>query len=227
MMRVLITRTKEENEQLRIKFKKLNLDLVELNLIKYNRREFDFQKIRKYEYLVISSKYTARILLEKARDFILKDRVKFFVIGNSSAEILSESGYLVEKIFFNAQELFCYVHKILDSKYVLYLSGNYFTLKPNKNIEHMVLYDVEYTNTISSYLLKHITKKEIDFVLLFSENSAKTFISLSSKYYVEEFFQNSVFLVISNRILSYVKNYFPNVIVVNPKDLTSFFEQNG
>ncbi|MEY4463755.1 MAG: hypothetical protein RLZZ81_726 [Pseudomonadota bacterium] len=169
MKSVLLTRNIEENNETIKEISKYNLDLryIYCPLIKYKTLDFNINILDNYSNIIITSKYAASIL---AGHNLKQD---IWVVGNKSKQLLGKKVAYAAK---NVEDLIKYFPSDLYEQ-AIYLSSNEITKDlPNKIARH-IIYNVEYLNELPLSIIKEF-KSNIDFILLYSQNSAKTLVKL-------------------------------------------------
>ena len=214
MKSLLLTRSKEFNNELKLFLQEKNIahkyKILELNLLNYQLQHIDFSDIfSKFNHIIITSIFAAQNMPHH-----LYNKKYIYVVGQKSAKILADKGYIIQNVAKNAPEL----KKIIDQqnsnihKEMIYLSGNNITLEMNRNITRKIFYKTNYKESLpKSQILRY--KSNIDFILLYSYHSAKIFVQLMEKYNLFPFVQNSTYIVLSDKIMQVIKPYFNNVII--------------
>jgi uroporphyrinogen-III synthase len=162
--------------------------------------------IKKFSGLIITSKFAADSM-EKAPYYSMP----VWVVGNASAEIMAGKGYKIMDCCPNVRAL---LHSLPPSLYekILYLSGDYITTEMPKGITRKILYQVSYRDSLSKQQVSRY-KKGIDYIVLYSENCAKTLLRLLIEYNLVNSLVNANIIVISSKVKDALNNNFKNIIV--------------
>jgi len=224
MKSVLLTRSLGANQETIEEISKygLNFRYVELPLIKYKTLAFDDDILKNYSNIIITSKYAATVIA----GYKLKHNV--WAVGNTSKKFLEHNGLKVAYAGRNVDDLIQHFPTDLYER-TIYLSSNEITQNlPNKITRH-IIYNVEYLNELPLSIIKEF-KNSIDFILLYSQNSAKTLIRLLNDNNLLEYLQDGLVLVISLKVANIVKPFFKNVIYCdeqNPNDIIKLLFENA
>ena len=221
MKSVLLTRNIEENNEIINEISEYNLDLryIHCPLIKYETLGFNIDILNDYSNIIITSKYAANILA----GYNLKQDI--WVVGSKSKRLLSKDVIYTAK---NVEDLIKHFPPDLYEQ-TIYLSSNEITKDlPNKIARH-VIYNVEYLNELLVSVIKEF-KNNIDFILLYSQNSAKTFIKLLLQNNLLGYLQNNLVVAISLKVANIVRPFIKNVVYCddqNPNDIIKLLSENA
>ena len=214
---VLLTRSTRENLLLKAKLE-AKLKCIECDLISYHPLPFDYLELNKYTDIIITSKYAAMIISSSD----IKDKFAW-VVGEVSAKILIEKGYKIKYVAENSLELLRQIPENIYSNAV-YLSGNIITTEMPSAIHRKIIYNVIYREILTGQMINEI-KNGIDFILLYSENCAKTLIKLLQQNNLVKNLENSIVIGISSKVIKIISNYFKNTIACkNSKDMIKILE---
>ncbi|WP_341786703.1 palindromic element RPE5 domain-containing protein [Rickettsia endosymbiont of Cantharis rufa] len=238
----------------------LDLRYIHCSLIKYETLDFNINILDNYLNVIITSKYAASILadytadtskaysqisgepaqvvkirehrrvpkfdvpnLEASRVYNLKQDI--WVVGNKSKQLLGKKVAYVAK---NVEDLIKHFPPDLYEQ-TIYLSSNEITKDlPNKIARH-IIYNVEYLNELPLSIIKEF-KSDIDFVLLYSQNSATTLVRLLLQNNLLEYLQGSLVIAISLKVANIVRPFIKNVIYCdyqNPNDIIKLLSENA
>lgn len=221
MKSVLLTRNIEENNETIKEISKSNLDLryIHCPLIKYKTLDFNINILDNYLNVIITSKYAASILADYD---LIQD---IWVVGNKSKQLLGKKVAYVAK---NVEDLIKHFPPDLYEQ-TIYLSSNEITKDlPNKIARH-IIYNVEYLNELPLSIIKEF-KSNIDFALLYSQNSATTLVRLLLQNNLLEYLQDSLVIAISLKVANIVRPFIKNVIYCddqNPNDIIKLLSENA
>lgn len=206
MKSVLLTRAKELNIELKLSLQKFDYELLECNLIKYNLQPLDLKEFCSFDNLLITSFFAATKVPNAPRE-----GMNAWVVGVSSAKVLASKGYKIQFYSESAEEL---KNNIPDGIYddTIYLSSDHITVFMPSLITRRIFYKVYYKESLSSdQLLRY--QKGIDYILLYSENCAKTLIKLLLENNLMNSLESTTFIVISSKVEDIIKPYFANTVI--------------
>lgn len=103
-------------------------------------------------------------------------------------------------------------HKI-DSRSIIYLSGVDISTNMPNFVKRHIVYDVQYKNNLNHIEYSFFKNYNDNYVLLYSENSALTFIKLLNKYNLLYTLKHSTAFTISKKVADIVSFYFSSVMV--------------
>ncbi|MCC8467965.1 MAG: uroporphyrinogen-III synthase [Rickettsia endosymbiont of Eriopis connexa] len=221
MKSVLLTRNIEENNETIKEISKYNLDLryIHCPLIKYEPLDFNIDILNDYSNIIITSKYAANILA----NYDLKQDV--WVVGSKSKQLLGKKVIYTAK---NVEDLIQHFPPDLYEQ-TIYLSSNEITKDlPNKTSRH-IIYNVEYLNELPVSIIKEF-ENNIDFILLYSQNSAKTFLRLLLQNNLLEYLEDSLVVAISLKVANIVRPFIKNVVYCddqNHNDIIKLLSENA
>jgi uroporphyrinogen-III synthase len=215
---VLLTRAKSANSILKKKL--LNYDLLECSLIEYELLPLDNSRIINYSDLIITSYFAASNAPAALGKF-----KRAWVVGENSSKLLRDKGYEI---------LFCAVNAAsLKQKLVrtnlhsaIYLSGNNITIDMPSYVERQIFYNTHYKNNLSKLEIQRY-KQGVDYILLYSENCAKTLLQLLLDNDLVKYLENTTIVAISSKVSKVVKSYFKNIEICNDSgQMIEFLEKN-
>lgn len=206
MKSVLLTRAKELNIELKLSLQKFDYELLECNLIKYKLQPLDLNEFCSFDNVLITSFFAANKLPNAP-----KEVMNAWVVGVSSAKVLASKGYKIQFYAETAEEL---KNNIPEGIYneTIYLSSDQITVFMPSLITRRIFYNVYYKESLSSnQLLRY--QKGIDYILLYSENCAKTLIKLLLENNLMNSLESTTFIVISSKVEDIIKPYFANTMI--------------
>lgn len=224
MKSVLLTRSWEANlENIHeIDNHVLNFHYIHCPIIKYKNLDFDINILKNYSNIIITSKYAAEIIAE----YELNHNI--WVVGDKSKQLLENKSLKIAYTAKNVDDLIQHFPSDLY-KQTIYLSSNEITKDLPDKIKRYIIYNVEYLNELPLSVVKEL-KNSVDFVLLYSQNSAKTLLKLLNKNNLLEYLQNSLVIAISLKVANIVRPFFKNVVYCddqNPNDLIKLLFKNA
>lgn len=203
--KVLLTRSYEDNEKLVQLLSKKGYDCINFSLIDHVSLFTNFTVSSNYSDIIVTSKRAAQVLAPCNHD------KNAWVVGNSSADILRKKNYNIKYVAESAFQLKEVLPKSIYSK-AIYLRGNFITIDMPSKIETLEVYKVSYRDSVSEKEVSTL-KNGVNFILLYSENCAKTLVKLIVRNDLLKYLENSVIIVISSKVEVVVKEYFKRTIV--------------
>jgi len=229
MKSVLLTRSPKENRKIIERINKFNLNFryIECSLIKYKPLDFDINILNNYSNIIITSKYAASIL---AGHNLKQD---IWVVGNTSKKLLENKklenkGLKVVYAAKNVDDLIDHFPTNLY-EHTIYLSSNEITKDLPDKIKRHIIYNVEYLSELPLSVVKEF-ENNIDFILLYSQNSADTLIKLLRQNNLLGYLQKSLVIAISLKVANIVRPFLKNVVYCdeqNPNDIIKLLSENA
>ncbi|HJD56035.1 MAG TPA: uroporphyrinogen-III synthase [Rickettsia endosymbiont of Pyrocoelia pectoralis] len=218
MKSVLLTRSIDGNKETIEEISKysLNLRYIDCPLIKYKKLDLNIDILNNYSNIIVTSKYAANIL---ANYDLTQD---IWVVGNKSKQLLGK------KVAYTAQNIEDLIKHFPPDLYqqTIYLSSNEITQDLPDKITRHIVYNVEYLNELPLPVIEEFKKNSIDFILLYSQNSAKTLIKLLN----ETKLQNSLVIAISSKVANIIRPFIKNVVYCddeNPNNIIKLLVENA
>lgn len=208
--RILLTRSKKDNALLKKILVLKGYDCIDCSLIEHINLPLDTGIIEKYTDIIITSKRAADIVQ------LAEGNKNAWVVGNVSAEILRKKNYNIKYIASSALELKEQLDEDIYAN-MIYLSSNIVSIKMPANIKTLQVYNVKYKNQLSPNEIKLI-KNGLEYILLYSENCAKTLVKLIIANNLLKYLKNTVIITISPKVAMVVKDYFKNIIACDGAD---------
>ncbi|WP_341795062.1 uroporphyrinogen-III synthase [Rickettsia endosymbiont of Rhinocyllus conicus] len=221
MKSVLLTRSLEANLETTQEIGKY-FHYINCPIIKYKTLDFDANILKNYSNIIITSKYAATIIVE----YELNHNI--WVVGDKSREILINKGFKIAYAGKNVDDLMQHFPDDLYEQ-AIYLSSNEITKDLPDKIKRYIIYNVEYLNELPLSVVKEL-KNSVDFILVYSQNSAKTLLKLLNENNLLEYLQNSLVIAISSKVANIVRPFFKNVVYYddqNPNDLIKLLFENA
>jgi uroporphyrinogen-III synthase len=142
-----------------------------------------------------------------------KRSIELWVVGHTSAAILKSIPFIkIQYIANDVRDLINNLPKTIYNK-AIYLSANEITNLLPSAITRQIIYEVTYKRTLAAQDFIEITAG-IDYILLYSQNCAKTLIKLLTKYNLINTLKNTIVITISAKVANIVNIYFSNVVYV-------------
>lgn len=229
MKSVLLTRSAEDNDDIirMLESKNFASDKEQLlnqrpkfkyicsPLIKYRELGFNPAILYDYNNIIITSKVATKLFVSQFNqqpNLQHQNPIKkIWVVGDSSNIILGQHNFTIAYKAQNIQELIENIPPQLY-KQSIYLSSNEITQDLPSAIKRQIIYEVQYANT-----LHHIEeiKKGVDYILLYSQNSAKTLVTLLKQNNLLELFFSTKVITISEKVATIIRFFTKNVIYCN------------
>jgi uroporphyrinogen-III synthase len=219
MKTVLLTRAEADNKVLKNTLEPLGFICHECSVIEYQDIPFDYSILDHYTDIIITSKHAANLL----PPIIKKKKMFASVVGEISAGILKEKGYIIRQMAGSATDLRDKIPPDLHNKTV-YLSANIISTQMPSDIDRKILYNVIYLNSLPIDINARL-QKGIDFILLYSENCAKTLIKLLLENNLLKYLENTVVIGISSKVEQVIKPYFAHSLACEtPSEMIQILE---
>ena len=199
---ILLTRAKSANLILKEKLTPYGFDLFECSLIEHKLLKLDAEILNKYSDIVITSSFAANNLPNTDSGYV-------WVVGENTKDILEKKGY---KIKFCAPDAITLKKELQKNTYIkaIYLSGDNITLEMPSNVRRVVFYNTFYKEFFSHFELQRLTQG-VDYILLYSENCAKTLLQLLLENGLLKYLGNSTIVAISSKVARVVEGYFEDI----------------
>lgn len=208
MISVLLTRSQFENDIFKGLLKSYDFSFLDCPLIEYSSVNITPEIIASFDNIIITSKYAANILAHNAHKFA--PQARFWVVGKSSAEILRVLGLNIACVASDVDDLLSLMQ---ESNYTssVYLSSNEITCEMPELIKRHIIYNVKYKSQLTDIELRMLNNK-IDYTMLYSVNTAKTFIKLLLSADLIEILKDMTVITISEKVAKEVLPYFKKII---------------
>lgn len=199
---ILLTRAKSANSVLKDKLKPYVFDLFECSLIEHELLQFDIEILNEYSDIVITSSFAANNLPNS-------NGICAWVVGDNTKSILEAKGY---KIKFCAPNAITLKKELQKHDYIkaIYLSGNNITLEMPSNVRRIIVYNTSYKESFSNFEIQRLSQG-VDYILLYSENCAKTLLQLLLENGLLKYLENSTIVAISSKVAKVVEGYFKKI----------------
>ncbi|MGX6959824.1 MAG: uroporphyrinogen-III synthase [Rickettsia endosymbiont of Pentastiridius leporinus] len=222
MNSILLTRSLESNAETIKEIEKYNLNFYYIHcpLIQYKPVDFNIDILNHYSNIIITSKYAANILANHDLE------QNIWIVGNKSKQLLGK------KVAYAANNINDLIKHFPPNLYeqTIYLSSNEITQDLPDKITRHIIYNVEYLNELPLSIIEEFEKNAIDFVLLYSQNSAKTLVKLLNENNLLEYLQNILIIAISSKVANIVRPFFKNVVYCDdksPNDIIKLLIENA
>ncbi len=172
--------------------------------------------------LIVTSANAAQAVFASCEILHLNKNIKIFVVGKKTAEIFLENGFnnlrwAEQSSAADLQKLIEEDGELMQQKNqgkVLYFCGDNITLDfeqelKNKGVEveKIISYRVVEVQNFSAEFLVQTQQIKFDFVLIYSQNSARYFFNLCKKHNLLEYFESSQILCLSEKISAVLRDF--------------------
>ncbi|MDR0329561.1 MAG: uroporphyrinogen-III synthase [Rickettsia sp.] len=205
MKSVLLTRSLEDNNEIiRELEKNCSFKYICSPLVEYQALPLNSTILHNYVNIIVTSKVAARILAGHQE----VEQKNVWVVGNSSKLILEQRNFVVRYVATNIQDLLENIPQEIYEQ-TIYLSSNEITQDLPQKIKRHIIYQVKYATQL--YQIAEI-EKGINFILLYSQNTTKTFIELLIKNNLLKLLDNSLVITISEKVANIIRYFAKNVV---------------
>lgn len=203
---ILLTRSKKENLKLRDKLSAHSCKLIDLPLLTLQSNDFNFQKIKDFENIIVTSKFAANLLPANPGN------QKVWVVGESSAGILANKGYEIACIAPDAAELTAII-SIEQPIKICYICGDHITREMPEFVKKFIVYNAIYKDELSEEEEEQLKNNAVDMIPIYSKNCAKALIKLLVRYDLLNLLANVTIIAISLKVKKVLEEHFSNIIV--------------
>ncbi|WP_341756447.1 MULTISPECIES: uroporphyrinogen-III synthase [unclassified Candidatus Tisiphia] len=207
MKSVLLTRSLEDNYDIIRELERnyeCRFNYICCPLVEYQTLPLDATLLHDYPNIIITSKFAAKILA--GHQNLAKKNM--WIVGNSSRIILEQNNLIVQYVASNIQNLLENIPPAIYDQ-TIYLSSNEITQDLPQAIKRHIIYQVKYATKLQQ--MAEI-EKGINFILLYSQNSTKTFLELLIKNNLLKLLANSLVITISKKVANIISSFSKNVV---------------
>lgn len=200
---VLLTRSSEDNIALKEILESKGYNCFTCSLLEYSPIAVDYEILDNYSDIIITSAKAALLVPYTSRP------KNAWVVGKRSAEILRAKNYHINYVASSALEL----RAILpQSSYeaMIYLASNIITIQMPENIRYLNVYQVKYKSTLSTEEIACFVAG-LDYIVVYSQNCAKTLISLIMANNLLKYVAKTRFIAISSKVSKIAEGYFNSI----------------
>lgn len=212
MKSVLLTRAKEFNNELKDSLQQFDYELLECDLIEYELQTLNLSEFLRYDHLLVTSFFAASRLPDAPRS-----GMSVWTVGARSAKLLASKGYRVGFYAESAEILKKDIPEFIFAD-MLYLSSDHITVNMPPAIDRKIFYRVKYRENLSDQQIARY-KQGLNYILLYSENCAKTLIKLFLENDLMNYLENTTCLVISSKVENIVRPHFANIEICGGNEL--------
>lgn len=217
MKSVLLTRSVEDNHRIIQQIKKYDFNYIHCPLIEYKKLNISPKILIGYSNIIITSKYAAKIL-KSWQPAIVNLDFDIWVVGEISKNILENiPSFKIIKSAKNIDDLISHF-PTNQYKQTIYLSSNEITHELPPQITKQIIYQVRYLDILPKF--KDLNQP-IDYILLYSQNTAKTLVKLLLKNNSSISIQNSIVVAISLKVANIIRPFVKNVVYCEKENQNS------
>lgn len=220
---ILLTRSIAENAKTKEALRGVPLEIVECPLISYHLLSVDWAKLNSCDYAIITSKFLAEHFPVN-----IHSKLKVLVVGEVSASILEEKNYIVELCAENAEQIKTYLESqgILPASKIIYFCGDNISTSMPYFVEQYEVYKVEYKQDLTHEQIASF-QSPLSYIMLYSENSAKTLLRLIVKYNLQSYLNDTIIICISDKV-GKIFNHLCDQIVIRStnEQMISYVKEN-
>jgi len=237
----LLTRSESANSSLRGHIAYDGGEVFECNLIDYELSQFDDSILDEYTDLVVTSPFAANNIPRANSNCRYA-----WVVGVFSRDILESRGYKIRFCAPDASSLKKELQSLwpsisskaqrsalrngkLSGKGVkaIYLSSNNITLEMPLFVKRKVFYNVLYKKSLSETEIKRF-KHGVDYILLYSENCAKTLLQLLQENDLLKYLKKTTIVAISSKVGNVLEGYVKNIKICDGSEgINDFVEKDS
>tara|TARA_B100000963_G_C22630533_1_gene674719 strand:- start:1844 stop:2542 length:699 start_codon:yes stop_codon:yes gene_type:complete len=222
-MHILLTRPIDDCKDLINKFRLSKFKVSHLPLIEVFKKEYEKKDYKIYNAIIFTSANAIKNL-----DFENIDKsIKCFCVGSVTENIARKSGfqnlYAADGNVNNLKEL---IIRIIEDKKIriLYVSGEITSqnldnelIKIGYNVDRLINYSVKHVENFDKNFIEDLKKNIPNVIYIYSANSAKSFINISKKYGLNDYWLNTNLMCIGEKtssILNIIK--WKKIFLFNP-----------
>lgn len=200
MINVWLTREEDENNIITAKLAEKNIGSISKPILNrtINNSILEHAILASYgKNIIITSKFAAKILIS-----YFPKGLNCYVVGNKTAHLLKENGFITKLITRNAKELIDTIKEINLENFV-YLRGNLITHQMPLGVNEYIIYQSKYLKTLDKNDIELLSAKNLKFIFIFSLASAKAVTFILKKYNIS--LDNFTFVTLSKKIANFIK----------------------
>ncbi len=214
MKNVLITRPKEQAQEIVYSFEQegFNTFVEPLFYVKKIDQKNVTKKLKAYAIIITSANACDAVI-----NFNFDKEIKIYAVGKKTAKKLIEKGY--KNIIFPPEKTAASLKDLIiksqkETGKILYFRGSISSIDFKKelkklgfDVEEIFAYSIIEVKHFSDEFLQFCQKNYFNYVLIFSQNSAKIFAKLARNHNLLEYFLGAQILCLSEKILNDVRNF--------------------
>jgi uroporphyrinogen-III synthase len=207
MRYVLLTRSASENLKLAKQINLMGIDTYSFPLIHLKELSIQWDALLQYSCIIVTSKFAAKIASQN-----IQHHINALVVGTESSEILRLNPFIKSiNHFSNVHKLLASLPNYINDKFV-YLRGNITKAQMPSFVDNYVIYNTSYTPEMNLQLKQKIINLEIQIIMLYSENSSKTFLSLCAQNKILNYINKLTVIALSKNIQKVVRPYVQKIL---------------
>ena len=201
---LLIARSKDNNIIVKQKLVKWGYDVITLDLVQYQDLDIDFAHSKDYEYVIITSTRSAKIVSSK------QFYKKYLVVGKVSGDIVKHYSPKSDiRIFNNVNEIQRYI-KLLDCSKIIYFSANIISAKIKK-VRRLIIYETKYLETLPREVIRKLQGNNLTYFMIYSRLTLDKLVGLFTSYDILDSIKNASVICISKNVADKAARYFTKV----------------
>ena len=217
MKSVLLTRSQADNYDIIRALEdndiKCNFNYISSPLVKPKNLRISSNILRDYHNIIVTSKFATKILVTwsaKQSSLVNNPIIKknIWVVGNSSKLILEQNNFIIKYVAENVEDLIRNLPQAIYHQ-TIYLSANEITQELPNQIDRKIIYEITYANKLQK--IKEL-EQGVDYILLYSQNSARTLIELLIQYNLLAILSNCLIITISKKVADIIRSFTKNVV---------------
>ena len=222
-MHIVITRPKEDSQNLIENLIKLGHMVTHLPVIKIEKLETNEINLLNYKAVIFTSSNAIKFMnIEK-----FNSKIKCFCVGNFTENEAKQKGfqniYSAEGNVNNLKELIIQNFDKNEGK-LLYISGEITSSRLDEDlikegflVERLVNYSVKHIQNLDKDFIENLKKTIPDVVYVYSENSAKSFTNIIKKYNLVDYWMNTNLMCLGEKTSSVLNEFkWKKIFLFNP-----------
>ena len=204
-MHILLTRPLEDSKDLILKFKSLGHSVSHLPVIEIKKIEHEELNYSEYKGIIFTSSNAVKNLNFKNID----KNIYCFCVGSVTEKFAKKNGY---QNIYSADGNVNNLKEIILKNYInkkdklLYVSGEIISSNLDKDlisegysVKRLINYSVKPVEIFEENFIKQLKSSMPEIVYVYSENSAKNFLSVIKKYELVDYWMNTNLMCIGEK----------------------------
>ena len=204
-MHILLTRPLEDSKDLIVKFKSLGHSVSHLPVIEIKKIEHEELNYSEYKGIIFTSSNAVKNLNSKYID----KKIYCFCVGSVTEKFAKKNGY---QNIYSADGNVNNLKEIILQNYInkkdklLYVSGEIISSNLDKDlisegysVKRLINYSVKPVEIFEENFIKQLKSSMPEIVYVYSENSAKNFLSVIKKYELVDYWMNTNLMCIGEK----------------------------
>jgi uroporphyrinogen-III synthase len=200
MKTILLTRSETENTAAARKLSVFGYESYSAPMISYHDLQYNFNQPNKH--IIITSKHAAQLASKN-----VANPVECWVVGEESASILRKNKNItITGLARNLKHLMEAISLVQEDEAEeffggsIYLSGDIITQELPRHIKRDIIYETRYIKTIPEETIEAIKKDAINYIMVFSKNSAINLIETLTQHDLLKHLKHSTVIGISREV---------------------------